>query len=562
MPDLTELKGVGVSPGVGAGPVVRVVDSVPEPHSGPGKGSPEEEYSQAVAALEAVALDLTDRGERAGGEAQHVLDAQAMMARDPDLAGQIKRLTGMGSNAARAAYEAFVAQRELMLTLGEYFAARVSDLDDIRNRTVAVLLDVPAPGIPELKEPSILVALDLAPADTALIDKSMVLAFATQEGGPTSHTSILARNLGIPAVVGCKGVRALKPGTQVLVDGSSGRVVIDPSPEMVAELAGVDATRRAALASVGNAPGATADGHAVPLLANIGGPEDATAALANGAEGVGLFRTELCFLDRQDAPSEKEQIGIYRRVLEAFAGKKVVVRTLDAGADKPLPFLPFGEEPNPAMGVRGLRICMEAPEIMDTQLVALAKAAEGVDTELWVMAPMIADVYEATWFKEACEKAGLPAKIGTMVEIPAAALRAKQLGAVAEFFSIGSNDLTQYTFAADRQIGSVARLQDAWQPAIPALVKATTEGAAANGIPTGVCGEAAADPALACVLVGLGVDTLSMSAAALPGVRAALAAHTLEQCQAAAAAVLDAVDADGARAAARAALPKLAELGL
>ncbi len=561
MPDKT-LKGVGVSPGVGAGPVVRVVDSVPEPVSGPGRGAPAEEYTKAVDALEAVAQDLTDRGARAGGEAQHVLEAQAMMARDPGLAEEIKRATDLRSNAARATYEAFGKQRELMLTLGEYFAARVTDLDDIRNRTVALLLDVPAPGIPELREPSILVAMDLAPADTALIDKTMVLAFATQEGGPTSHTSILARNLGIPAVVGCKGVRQLKPGTRVLVDGTSGKVVIDPPDELVAELAGADAKRRAALAAVGNAPGATSDGFAVPLLANIGGPEDVAGALANGAEGVGLFRSELCFLDRNDAPSEKEQYGIYRKVLEGFQGKKVVVRTLDAGADKPLPFLPFGEEPNPAMGVRGLRICMEAPEVIDTQLTALAKAAEGLSTELWVMAPMIADVYEASWFKEACDRAGLKAKIGTMVEIPAAALRSEQLGKVCEFFSIGSNDLTQYTFAADRQIGAVARLQDPWQPALLELVKITTAGSTATGIPTGVCGEAAADPALACVLVGLGVNTLSMSASSLPGVRAALAAHTLDQCKAAAVAALAAVDAADAKAAARDALPKLAELGL
>ncbi len=562
MPETQTLTGVGVSPGVGAGPVVRVVDHVPEPKSGPGKGSADEEYAAAVAALEDVAADLEDRGRRAGGEAQHVLEAQAMMARDPDLAGGIKQRTSTGTNAARAAYEAFGVTRDMLLTLGEYFAARVTDLDDIRNRTVARLLDVPAPGIPELTEPSILVALDLAPADTALIDKSMVLAFATQEGGPTSHTSILARNLGIPAVVGCKGVRELAPGTRVLVDGSSGKVVVNPPDDMVAELAGVDARRRAALSAVGNAPGRTSDGHAVPLLANIGGPEDVDKALANGAEGVGLFRSELLFLDRTDAPSEDEQYGLYRTVLEGFSGRKVVVRTLDAGADKPLPFLPFGEEPNPAMGVRGLRICMEAPEVMQTQLRALARAAEGLDTELWVMAPMVADVYEAQWFKEACDEAGLNVKIGTMVEIPAAALRAKHLGAVAEFFSIGSNDLTQYTFAADRQIGSVARLQDAWQPAILDLVAATTEGGSANGIPTGVCGEAASDPALACVLVGLGVNTLSMSSGALPGVRAALAAHTLDQCHKAASGARSAVDAAAAKAAARAALPKLSELGL
>jgi phosphotransferase system enzyme I (PtsI) len=562
MPEPTTLTGVGVSPGVGAGPVVRVVDTVPEPSAAKVAGPPEQEYTAAIAALEAVAADLEDRGQRAGGEAQHVLEAQAMMARDPDLSTVIKQHTATGTSAARAAFEAFNAVRETLLTLGEYFATRVADLDDIRNRTVARLLDVPAPGIPALTEPSILVAMDLAPADTALIDKSMVLAFATEEGGPTSHTSILARGMGIPAVVGCPGVRELAPGVRVLVDGSNGRVVVDPPEEMVELLAGADAKRRAALAVLGNAPGRTADGHMVPLLANIGGPDDVEKAVENGAEGVGLFRSELLFLDRTDAPTEEEQYGLYRAVLEGFQGKKVVVRTLDAGADKPLPFLPFGEEPNPAMGVRGLRICMQAPDVLATQLRALARAAEGLDVELWVMAPMVADVYETRWFKEMCKKAGLQAKAGVMTEIPSAALRAHHIGTVAEFFSIGSNDLAQYTFAADRQIGSVARLQDPWQPAILDLVALTTAGGDANGIPTGVCGEAAADPGLACVLVGLGVQSLSMSAGGLPAVRAALAAHTLEQCVEAAAAARAAVDAESARAAARAILPKLTELGL
>ena len=543
---------------------MRVVDSVPEPKQGPGKGSADEEYAAATQALEDVAADLEDRGRRAGGEAQHVLEAQAMMARDPDLAGQIKQRTAAGTNAARAAYDAFGATREMLLTLGEYFAARVTDLDDIRNRTVALLLDVPPPGIPELKEPSASWSRwTWLPADTALIDKSMVLAFATQEGGPTSHTSILARNLGIPAVVGCPGVRELAPGHpgagrrvqrqgRRRSAGRHGRASWRAPTRSAARLWPLWATPRAPRPTVTRC-------RCWPTSA---GRTTWRRRWRTVPRESGCSARELLFLDRNDAPSEDEQYGLYRAVLEGFAGKKVVVRTLDAGADKPLPFLPFGEEPNPAMGVRGLRICMQAPEIMHTQLRALARAAEGLDTELWVMAPMIADVYEATWFKEACKKAGLNAKIGTMVEIPAAALRAKHLGAVAEFFSIGSNDLTQYTFAADRQIGSVARLQDAWQPAILDLVAATTEGGEANGIPTGVCGEAAADPALACVLVGLGVNTLSMSAGALPGVRAALAAHTLDECKAAADGRARRGRRSRGQGRARQALPQLAELGL
>ncbi len=451
----------------------------------------------------------------------------------------------------------------MLLTLGEYFAARVTDLDDIRNRTVAVLLDVPPPGIPELKEPSILVAMDLAPADTALIDKSMVLAFATQEGGPTSHTSILARNLGIPAVVGCPGVRELAPGTRVLVDGSSGKVVVDPPDDMVEQLAGADEKRRAALAAVGNAPGTTSDGHEVPLLANIGGAGDVEKALENGAEGVGLFRSELLFLDRNDAPSEEEQYGLYRAVLEGFAGKKVVVRTLDAGADKPLPFLPFGEEPNPAMGVRGLRICMQAPEIM-RHPAARARAGgqglghralgDGADDRRRLRGDVVQGGLQEG--RAARPRSARWSRSPRLRCAPSTSARSRTSSPSGQTTSRSTR--SPLIARSDRWRGSRtpgSRPSSTWSRRPP-------RAANANGIPTGVCGEAAADPALACVLVGLGVNTLSMSSGALPGVRAALAAHTLDDCKAAADAAINAVDAAEAKAVARQALPHLAELGL
>lgn len=558
-----EFAGVGVSPGVGYGPAVRVVDTVPEPPSVPSSASADEESAAAAAALEAVAVDLEARGTKAGGEAEHVLAAQAMMARDPSLSSQITAKCAEGSTAARATFEALGAYADMLANSGsDYLAGRVADLHDIRARAVARLLDVPPPGVPHLNAPSVLVARDLAPADTAILDKDMVVAFVTSEGGPTSHTSILARNYRIPAVVGAPEALTVKVGTPLLVDGGAGTVRLEPTDEEVAEATAKDTKRREALAGAGSGPGHTADDHPVALLANIGSPDDVPAAVAAGAEGVGLFRTELSFLDRNDAPSEAEQIGIYSSVLAAFEGKKVVVRTLDAGADKPLPFMPFSEEPNPAMGVRGLRICMAAPDILTTQLTALQKAAESTGAELWVMAPMVADVSETEWFRDACREVGLTGPVGIMVEIPAAALRAADLGQVADFFSIGSNDLTQYTFAADRQVGAVARLQDAWQPALLDLVASSAEGGAQTETPCGVCGEAAGDPVLACVLVGLGVTSLSMSPGSLAAVRAALAAHTLAECQAAAAAARAANSADTAREAARAELPKLPDLGL
>jgi phosphoenolpyruvate-protein phosphotransferase (PTS system enzyme I) len=551
------LSGLGVSPGVGAGPVRVLVGAVPEPSAGERHdGDAAAETARARAALEQVAADLEARGERAGGEARDVLAAQAMMARDPGLAELAEGKIAGGVSAARAVHEAFGVFRAMLAGAGDYVAARVADLDDVRDRAVAVLSGLPMPGVPASDTPFVLVARDLAPADTALLDPAKVVAFVTEEGGPTSHTAILARSLGVPAVVACPGCTTIAEGTVVLVDGGTGDVRPDPSEEEVTRARSVAAARSGSLAVTG--PGATADGHAVPLLANIGGPHDVAAALANGAEGVGLFRTEFLFLDRTAPPGDDEQEAAYRAVLEAFP--YVVVRVLDAGADKPLAFLPAaGEEPNPALGERGLRMLRRHPEVLAGQLAALARAAHGLPVSLLVMAPMVADAAEAREFAEACRAAGVT-RAGVMVEIPAAALRARDLAAEAGFFSIGTNDLAQYTFAADRQVGALGRLQDPWQPALLDLVALTVTGAA--GKPCGVCGEAAGDPALACVLTGLGVTSLSMSPPALPAVRAALAAHTLAQCRVAAEAARAAGSASTARRAAREALPSLTALGL
>lgn len=556
------LQGAGVSPGVGAGPVLRVAGDVPEPPAGDRHGGDAAaERAAALAALEAVAADLEARGERAAAagntDGRDVLNAQALMARDPGLADGVGAKVGEGVAAARAVFEAFGVYREMLAGAGEYLAARVADLDDIRDRAVARLLGLPVPGVPESDEPFVLVARDLAPADTAVLDPAQVVAFVTEEGGPTSHTAIIARTMGVPAVVALPGAVSLADGTRVLVDGAAGTVRIDPSEEEVRSARAAAAARGSALAEF-TGPGATADGHEVPLLANIGGPKDLEQALANGAEGVGLYRTEFLFLDRATPPSDAEQEEAYRKVLEAFPAGRVVVRTLDAGADKPLAFLPApGEEPNPALGERGVRMSVRHPDVLAAQLAALARAATDLTVKLQVMAPMVTDAADAAWFAGQCRDAGIEHP-GVMIEVPAAALRARDVAAEVEFFSIGTNDLTQYACAADRQVGGLAHLQDPWQPAVLDLVAP----AAAAGVPCGVCGEAAGDPALACVLVGLGVTSLSMSAPSLPLVRAALAKHTLEQCREAAAAARGARTAGDARDAARVHLPGLADLGL
>ncbi|MFE0346675.1 phosphoenolpyruvate--protein phosphotransferase [Streptomyces griseoluteus] len=551
----TTLRGVGVSHGVAIGEVRHMGTAVLEP---PAKQIPtqdaEREQGRARQAVDAVAADLTARGNLAGGEAQAVLEAQALMAQDPELMADVERRIAVGSTAERAVYDAFAAYRELLANAGEYLAGRVADLDDVRNRIVARLLGVPMPGVPDSDHPYVLVARDLAPADTALLDPALVLGFVTEEGGPTSHSAILARALGVPAVVALPGAGELPEGTVIAVDGSSGDIFVNPTGETTARLESAAAERKAALAA-SSGPGVTADGHKVPLLANIGGPADVPAALEAGAEGVGLFRTEFLFLDdSKNAPSEEKQVTAYRQVLEAFPEGRVVVRVLDAGADKPLEFLTPADEPNPALGVRGLRTLLDHPEVLRTQLTALAKAAEGLPVHLEVMAPMVADRADAKAFADACREAGLHAKYGAMVEIPSAALRARSILREVEFVSLGTNDLAQYTFAADRQVGALSRFQDPWQPALLDLVALSAEAAGAEGKSCGVCGEAASDPLLACVLTGLGVTSLSMGAASIPYVRATLAKYTLAQCERAAAAARATDSADEARAAARAVL--------
>jgi phosphotransferase system enzyme I (PtsI) len=356
-------------------------------------------------------------------------------------------------------------------------------------------------------------------------------------------------------VVGLPAAATLADGVLVRVDGSAGTVEVGVDPSAV------DATV-AELPSY-DGPGRTADGHPVQLLLNVGsaadlatggrGPSAALRDAGNAAaEGVGLFRTELLFLDRRDMPSGDEQQRVYEELLRAVDGRKVVLRTLDAGADKPLPFLGLRPEPNPALGVRGLRVARQQPEVLTAQLTAVAAAATAARAEVWVMAPMVATAAEAAGFAAAVRAAGLPTA-GVMVEVPAAALQADRLLAVVDFLSIGTNDLGQYTMAADRQAAELAELLDPWQPAVLALVAACGAAGERAGKPVGVCGEAAADPLLALVLVGLGIGSLSMSARSLPLVGAALAAHTLADCKALAGLALDADSAEAAREAVRAA---------
>jgi phosphoenolpyruvate-protein phosphotransferase (PTS system enzyme I) len=545
------LSGIGVSPGVAAAPAAQMAAPPVVPGDAKPAGDPETENQAAMAAMRSVAATLEERASRAPGEASSVLYAQAMMAEDPTLASKVSERVQAGKAAVTAVAEAFEEFRAMLAAAGPYMAERVADLDDLRNRTVATLLGVPMPGVPDPGHPFVLVALDLAPADTATLDAGRVRAIVTEEGGPTSHTAILAKSLGIPAVVACPGATAVAEGETVLVDGTEGSVVVGPDEAAVRQALDAEEAKAAALQAL-SGPGRTADQHPVQLLVNIAGDKDLEAAAAADSEGVGLFRTEFLFLDRPTAPTREEQKAVYQRVFDGFAGRKVVVRTLDAGADKPLEFVTVPDEPNPALGVRGLRTSRRHPELLEEQLAAVAEAAAAGQAQVWVMAPMVSTAAEAAAFAEQVHALGL-ATAGVMVEVPAAAIRARHVAAACDFMSIGTNDLSQYTYAADRMAGELADLLDAWQPALLDLVRLTAEAGRVVGRPVGVCGEAASDPLLALVFVGLGITSLSMAPVSIPAVRAALAGHTMAECRGLATLALDAEDGRAARAAVRAA---------
>ena len=530
--------GLGVSAGFVVGPVARMARPPVIPADGGPAGDPKEETEAAHAALDATADELEERSERAEGPASGVLSAQSMMARDPALADMVADRIAAGRSGAGAVMEAFGQFRAALIAAGGYLAERAADLDDIRDRTVARLLGLPMPGVPDPGHPFVLVAQDLAPADTATLDPKTVLAIVTEQGGPTSHTAILATSLGIPAVISTGDAVDLVDGAVVAVDGKAGSVVVDPDEALLADIA-LRRQERAAMLAASSGPGRTADAHPVMLLVNVGAARDVPAAAAVDSEGVGLFRSEFLFLDRDKAPTQDEQRDAYRQVFQAFSGRKVVVRTLDAGADKPLPFLGMDEEDNPALGVRGLRVARRHPDVLSTQLQAIADAAADVDAEVWVMAPMVSTPEEAAWFGDQARSHGLPV-VGVMVEVPGAALRAEHVLRSVDFASLGTNDLGQYTMAADRMSGELADLLDYWQPALLQLVAATGSAGKAAGKSVGVCGEMAGDPLLALVLTGLGVTSLSMAPGSVAEVRASLAAHTLEECERLARLALDA----------------------
>ena len=483
-----------------------------------------------------------------GEEEAQVFEAHLMVLSDPELVGQVKdAITSQKVNAEHALKE--VSDMFISIFAGmednPYMQERAADIRDVSKRILANLLGVKIPSPATIKDEVVVVAGDLTPSDTAQLNRKYVKAFVTDIGGRTSHSAIMARSLEIPAIVGTKEITSLaKDGDLIIIDGLSGDVFLNPSEDVVAEYrakAEAFAAQQAEWEKLKDADTFTKDGHQVELAANIGTPKDLEGVIHNGAEGVGLYRTEFLYMDSHDMPTEEDQFEAYKAVLEGMNGKPVVVRTMDIGGDKELPYLPLPHEMNPFLGYRAIRISLNEPEMFRTQLRALLRAS--VYGKLRIMFPMIATLNDFRGAKALLleEKAKLVAEgvavsddiqVGIMIEIPAAAVLAHQFAKEVDFFSIGTNDLIQYTMAADRMNERVSYLYQPYNPSILTLIKHVIDSAHKEGKWAGMCGEMAGDQTAVPLLVGLGLDEFSMSASSVLKTRSLISKLTLEEMKA------------------------------
>lgn len=493
-------------------------------------------FQKAIAASNADLKLIRDKAAASLGEEEaQVFDAHMMILADPEFTGAIEsNIKDNSVNAEQALQDVssmFISTFEAM-TDNAYMQERAADVRDVTTRVMSHLLGVQLPNPALIDEEVIVVAHDLTPSDTAQLDKKYVKAFVTDIGGRTAHSAIMARSLEIPAVVGTQDVTtSVKNGQQIAVDGLTGQVVVDPTDEQTAKFtqeAKTYADQKAEWAKLKTSETLTADGKHFDIAANIGTPKDLDGVLDNGAEAIGLYRTEFLYMDSSELPTEDDQFEAYKKVLETMSPKPVVVRTMDIGGDKHLPYMPLPEEMNPFLGYRAIRISLDRQEIFRTQLRALLRASEY--GKLRIMFPMIATIQEF----EAAKKIFLEEKdklvadgvkvasdiqLGIMIEIPAAAVLADQFAKHVDFFSIGTNDLIQYTMAADRGNEHVSYLYQPYNPSILRLVKHVIDSAHKEGKWVGMCGEAAGDPIMVPLLLGLGLDEYSMSATSVLKVR-------------------------------------------
>ncbi len=548
------LSGVAASAGVAVGPARRLGAPAGPPPERPADERERERLDEALAsAREAIARDRETVAARAGAKDAAIFDAHLALLDDEAMLDPAHDAIAAGATAERAWHDAAeqVAQRYRALD-EPLLRERAADVLDVGRRVVGAITGEDAAGP---TEPGIVLAGELTPAEAAGLDPELVRGIATAHGSATAHAAILARALGLPAAVGLgDALMQIEEGTPLLLDGEAGTLQVDPPDAVLREAEERRqrlVARRAAARERAAEPGATRDGVRVEVFANLGSAAEAAKAVQLGAEGVGLLRTEFLFLDRAELPGEDEQAETLREIARALDGRPLVVRTLDAGADKPLPALPMAPEANPFLGVRGIRLALSRPEVLATQLRAILRVA--AEYPVKTMLPMVATLAEVRAARAALEEAraatgiDAPMELGIMVEVPAAALTADRLAVEVDFFSLGTNDLTQYTMAAERGDERLAGLLAGPQPAVLKLVRETVQAAARHGRWVGVCGELAGDPAAAVLLTGLGVTELSMAPALIPEAKAALRVVDLADAQAAAEAALEAQDADAAR---------------
>ncbi len=525
-----EIRGIPAAPGIAIGPVFQFKKKeldIEETFA----GSSEEENRLQEAIEHARGQLVALRQEmltRKATEEAAIFDVHLEILDDPDLLDGVLLHINQRKGAAESWQATIDARAKMVAGLDDpLLAARSADLHDVGYRVLRLLVGADGTGHKLPDHPVIIMAEDLAPSDTAALDKDKVLGFGTAVGGPTAHSAIIARALSLPAVVSAgEGVLDIADGTLVILDGNTGLLTLDPDESAVSQAKAAQQLwrdqREAAEKSAAD-PAITQDGHRVEIAANIGGLADAKKAMDSSAEGVGLLRTEFLFLERTDQPTEDEQFTVYRDIAQAMKGLPVIVRTLDIGGDKPVPYIDVPPEDNPFLGERGIRLCLNRPDLLREQLRAILRAAEF--GKLRIMFPMVADVSEWRAAREMVEevRAELNApevELGIMIEIPSAALMADAFAPEVDFFSVGTNDLTQYTLAMDRMHPSLAGKSDGLHPAVLRLIAKTVEAAHAAGKWVGVCGELGSDSQAAPILVGLGVDELSVSVPSIATVKA------------------------------------------
>ncbi len=558
-------QGIPASPGISHGPAFVYLEqdlSVPR-HQIQNSEDEQRRLEKAITiASEQITTLQTKAEAETGVDEAAIFEAHALFLQDPTLISAVhEAIQGQKMNAEAAWIDAIeVNATNLEALEDDYFQARAADVRDVGQRVLRILLGVAESDLTDLTAPSIVLALDLTPSDTVRLDKSLVLGFCTAEGGPTSHTAILAKALGLPAVVGLgRSILDLKNNDPILVDGEFGEVIAFPDEKTLQKF---EARRQKIEAQalveleLAHEPATTLDGHQVEVVANIGNPQEAEYALKHGAEGVGLLRTEFLYLDRQEEPNEEEQLAAFDSILDAMEDRPVVVRTIDVGGDKELPYLDLGVEANPFLGWRAIRMSLDKPELFKTQLRALWRASPGHD--LRVMFPMIATLNEVQRAKMLFNDARGEVvaeghdvadriQLGIMVEVPAVAVLADLFAREVDFFSIGTNDLTQYTFAAERTNEKVAHLGDGCHPAVLRQIQRILEAAHDEGIWVGLCGELAGDPDAVPILLGLGLDEFSMAPSSIPHAKAIIRSWSKSNAQSLAAKVLDLDSAEAVR---------------